>query len=214
MEIYLDTEEFTCQWYWYSDGIESHTHTKTVHVRTRDGSVFMYLLYTLKQEPLVTILHYFRQQPLIFCVYAMKIWREHGIICVDINVLLFLERRATLKKWLVFSIHSSHVGLLRGSRPTRWELVLHNRQFVLFTILMAVWTSWYLSTASLLTCFICRWLARVSAIICLLFFATSWSYAWFMCNILESSLAERMWFFARSSNIWGSNLCKPKPSNN
>ena len=113
MEIYLVTKEVPYQSYWDADGLESHTHMNNLHVVNRYEHVFVDLLYTLKQELLVTILHYFHQQPLLFCIHAMRICREHGIICAEINFLLFLERHVTLKKLLDFSIHSSHVSLLR-----------------------------------------------------------------------------------------------------
>ena len=55
---------------------------------------------TLKREALVVILRYTHNRLLIFCLHAMKVLWKHGVLYIYVNVLLGLERLATLKKWL------------------------------------------------------------------------------------------------------------------
>ena len=61
----------------------------------------MNLHNTIKREPLVVVLlHYIHQRLLLFCLHSMKLFWKNGVIYIDVNVLLGIERRATLKKWL------------------------------------------------------------------------------------------------------------------
>ena len=55
---------------------------------------------TLKREPLVVIINYIHQRLLLFCLHYMKVLWKHGVLSIDGNALLGIERRATLNKWL------------------------------------------------------------------------------------------------------------------
>ena len=61
----------------------------------------MNLPNTLKREALFVLLHYTHHRLLLFYFHAIKVFWNHGILSIYVNVLLGLEQHATLKKWLI-----------------------------------------------------------------------------------------------------------------
>ena len=89
MENFLGSEEVPFRSSWEDDIIVSHIQ-ENLHVKKRDIHGFVDLLHTQA----ITTCHastLFNYNTHLFYVHVTKIRRGHGIICVDINALLFIE---------------------------------------------------------------------------------------------------------------------------
>ena len=52
-----------------------------------------------KSKENAVLLHY-THEIIFLCLHSMKLFWKNGVIYIDVNFLLGIERRATLKKWL------------------------------------------------------------------------------------------------------------------